>query len=470
MDVYTYDVPTGVIIPETQDLLEQVQTEFQNALGSDLNLNPNTPQGMLITVEVLARTAVADNNAVIANQINPNLAGGVFLDALMALLGSFRTPATYSTVLCDITGVVGTSIPAGAQISDSNGNLFEIVSTTVIPTGGVINNILFQSVLTGAIPGISGTLTTIVSNILGWQTVTNPLDASLGSETQSDQQASLLRKNTLAAQGMGLAQSIISALYLAGINSMTFQENIADTTEVINDISMVSHSIYACINPANVTLNQVAQILTNTKNAGSAYNNGLGIPQSITITNQYSGQAIPVLFDTPSMITIYIIVTVHAFTFVGNIQTSVQQAIINYANGTIGDEVGFSVGQDVSPFQIAGAINIQVPGLFVQEVQIAKQAFTQIGTITNTMNTVTGLTYNSDIIVGMGVIGAGIPAGTTVASLVDGTGLTLSMNATLSATEILTFTQSISYQTTEIALHVWQQAQTFSSIITVNQV
>ena len=40
---YTYST-NGVEIPDTSEILETVQTEFQSALGSDLSLEENTPQ------------------------------------------------------------------------------------------------------------------------------------------------------------------------------------------------------------------------------------------------------------------------------------------------------------------------------------------------------------------------------------------------------------------------------------------
>lgn len=469
-DVYNYVTSTGVITTDAQTIQTEVQAEYLAAFGADLNLAPNTPQGILISTETLSRIAVADNNAALANQINPNEAGGIFLDALLALTGAARMPATHSTVLCTLTGVVGTSIPAGAQISDASNNLYEIVSTTVIPSGGTITDVPFQSVLTGAIPGAANSLTTIVSNILGWETVNNPAAATPGIATQSDVSARALRKNTLALQGMGLAEAITSGLYATpGVTSLTFQENVASTPETINNVPMVPHSLYTCVG-GTATLQAIAQTLTNKKSGGCAYNNGLGIPQDVVVTNEFSGQDIHVLFDTPSFLTINIIVTVHAFTSVQDVQTVVKNAILTYAAGGIPNEPGFVVGGNVSPFQIAGAINILVPGLFVQEVQVAVQSFTQQGTITNTMNTVTGMTYNSAITPGMGVSGNGIPGGTTVSTLVGSTGLTLSANATLSATELLTFTQSLVYQTTEIPLEVWQQAVTSAFFITVLQV
>lgn len=472
-NVYDYINETGVIMPDTSQITADVTAEYLAAFGNDLNPSLNTPQGVLMATEIAARVAVTNNNADLANQINPNLAGGVFLDALLALLGSFRIQATPSRVLCTLTGVAGTSIPAGAQISDSSGNLYEVVTTTVIPLGGTISGVLFESVLTGAIPGAAGTLTVIVSNILGWETVTNPAAATLGIATQTDVQARVYRLNTLALQATGLAEAIISALTAtAGVTSLSFQENATSSPATINDIPMVANSIYLCI-AGTASLQAIGLSLTNTKSGGCAYNNGLGIPQTVNITNPYSGQVIPVLFDLPSTVLIAMKITIHVFGNSSNVVQSIQDAIVTYAKGGIAGEPGFVVGGNVSPFQIAGAINILVPGVFVQKVEVGVFSFTQQGTVTMTSMNVTGLTYNSAISTGMGISDGGIniPALTTVSSLTGTTGLVMSANATGGATEILTFTPaSVTYQTTEIPIGVFQQAIANASLITVIQV
>ncbi len=94
------------------------------------------------------------------------------------------------------------------------------------------------------------------------------------------------------------------------------------------------------------------------------------------------------------------------------------------------------------------------------------------------------MTSNSNVVVGMGISGTGIPGATTVASLVGSTGLTMSANATVSGTETLTFTPAAGatltdiltfsttpiYQTTEIPIGVWQQAITSAPYISVTAV
>src|ERR1700748_2899361 len=114
MALYNFIIESGVIVPDTSELLSEVQQEYKDVFGEDLNVNPETPQGILINAEALSRGSVADNNAALANQINPNIAGGVFLDAICALTGLIRTPDTASTVLAQVTGVAGTTIATTA--------------------------------------------------------------------------------------------------------------------------------------------------------------------------------------------------------------------------------------------------------------------------------------------------------------------------------------------------------------------
>ena len=68
---YNYVNRTGVIVPDTSDIQSDVQDEYRSALGTDLDVSPQTPQGRLIAGETTSRTAVAVNNATLANQIKP---------------------------------------------------------------------------------------------------------------------------------------------------------------------------------------------------------------------------------------------------------------------------------------------------------------------------------------------------------------------------------------------------------------
>lgn len=374
-DVYNYVISTGTVTTDTGVILTEVQDEYKSTFGQDLIVTPETPQGALIVSETLARVAVADNNAALANQINPNIAGGVFLDAILALTGVQRTPATPSTVLATVTGVPGTLIPAGSQASETgsgNANLFQTITSVTIPISGSLDNVQFQSVVDGPIPAAANTLTQIVSDVLGWETVTNPAAATPGQDTQSDISARAFRRETLFSQGLSLAGSITSALYqVDGVTSLTFRENIANTTQVIDGITMVAHSIYVCVDGG--VDDAVAKAIQSKKSAGSNYNNGAsGNPKSIPVTDPFSGQTINVLFDRPDEIEIIVQATVSATTSVQNPQAAVVKAILDYAAGLLDGEPGLTVGTSVSSFELAGACNREAPGIFVHNMEIKK--------------------------------------------------------------------------------------------------
>lgn len=358
---YQYINSTGTIIPDTAAILSEVQTEYKVVFGADLVVTPDTPQGVLITAEALSRDEVVNNNAALANQINPNIAGGTFLDAIMALTGIQRTPATQTVVSnAALTGVAGTVVPQGTQAKTAAGDLFATVSLVTLDISGNAT-VNFASVEYGAIPCAISALDTIVTNVLGWETVTNATAGVLGTSTQSDQAARALRSNTLAFQGVALPVAITSALYATeGVTSLTFQENVDATTQTINGISMVGHSVYACV--AGGTDEDVAAALLENKSSGAAWNGGT----TVSVVEPASGQTYSVKFDRPDVISILIRVT----TSNGN-TANIQQVILDYVAGLLPGLAGFVVGADVSPFEISGAIMSVYPSYFISKVEVS---------------------------------------------------------------------------------------------------
>lgn len=393
-DVYNFIVEQGLITTDAGEILSQVSSEYQNTFGQDLVVpdstnieGASTPQGLLIVSETLARIAVADNNAAVANQINPNLAGGIFLDSILALTGLQRTPATPSSVLCTLTGIAGTSIPAGSQAATvADGSLFNLVTTTVIPIGGTISNVLFRSNDNGPVVAAASDLLVIISDVLGWETIINPAEAVLGTTTQTDISSRTMRLNTLAGQGSSTAGAIISGVSkVLGFNSMTFLENPTSSTAVypigdMDGVSMVPNSIYACVSGG--TDLDVANALVSKKSAGAAYNNtagdSQGVPVSQDVTIPYSGQVMTVLFDRPALVPILVDITVTVVTPVSDPVDAVKNAILLYASGGINGVQGLVVGQNVSAFEIGGAVTSQYPGIFVQQVLIAVSPTTPV--------------------------------------------------------------------------------------------
>jgi len=364
MPSYDYLDSTGIVVVDTNTTLQEVQTEFKGVFGEDLDLTPSTPQGRLISTEVLSRDGNARLMADVANQFNPNMAGGIFLDAICGMMGLSRTAATRTTVTATLTGTSGTIIYAGATAQTTAGDIFELTTTTTIPVSGTIDA-LFQSVELGAIPCAAGTLTTIIDSVLGWTGITNAATGTLGTDQQSDLSLSTLRRRTLALQGVATNDAITSALYAtSGVQSLQYRENVEATTQIIDTISMVAHSIYVCVYGG--TDADVAQAIISNKSAGSAMNGTTSVPVTMT-----SGQIINVLFDRPTAIPILIKLNVKlSASASGTVSDTIKQAVLDYTDGLVDGEDGFTVGSSVSPFELAGAAN-GISGVYVQSCEIA---------------------------------------------------------------------------------------------------
>jgi len=210
--VYNFNLSTaGVVVDDTSIIQAEVQNEYSVLFGGDMDVtSPSTPQGLLINAETLARVNIANNNATLANQINPNFAGGVFLDSILSLMGSQRLTETFSIVQITYTGTPATVILSGFQIRDTNGNIWLSSDSATIPGGGVVDSVQFQCEVPGEI--VVSALSTWVQVVpVSGLSVTNVADNSnTGTLEQSDAQARLFRLNTLFLQGNASAGSIIS--------------------------------------------------------------------------------------------------------------------------------------------------------------------------------------------------------------------------------------------------------------------
>jgi hypothetical protein len=178
---YYFITQQGIIVPDVAAIQEVVVEEYKAAFGQDLVTTPDTPQGALIAAEVLARISVARNMAAIANQINPNVAEGQFIDSIWSLTGGKRFQGRRTLVTgVQLSGVAGAIIPTGALAKmPTSDELFRLVSgVTLDLTGNAVG--IFQAVNVGAIAVNAGALTQIVTGVLGWESVTNPVAGDVG--------------------------------------------------------------------------------------------------------------------------------------------------------------------------------------------------------------------------------------------------------------------------------------------------
>ena len=375
MAAYNYVNLQGVIIPDTSATKAEVEAEFRGVFGDDVDLSDESPGGALVNSEVIARTGVAVNNANLANQINPNKAGGVYLDALWELTNAItggRRQATHSTFsqAVNLTGVPGTVIPEGALAVTADGDQFETLSEVTLDVSGM-GTAAFRSVETGPIPAAIGALNSIApGQPLGWETVNNPVAATLGQNQESDSRSRQRRRETLALQGMSTSAAVKSRVAAVnGVRSLSFRENFTNAPVVIDGVNLAAKSVYACVDGGSDS--DVATALLESKTAGADWN---GLVE-VDVVDQDSGQTYAVKLDRPNEIQQWIRVAIKPSN-VTDPGVVISTAVLKYVDGEIDGEDGFIVGGDVSPWEMAGAINQDGPGIFIKKIEISDDGIT----------------------------------------------------------------------------------------------
>lgn len=377
MAAYSFISLNGTIVPDTSSIQSEVEQEWIDALGLSEAPDPSSAEGRLIDAEVTSRISVARNNALLANQQNPNLASGTFLDAHLALLGSERDSAERSTVQCVLTGVPGTLIPAGRFAEGDDRALWQSAFDATLDSSGQATA-TFRSVEFGPVTADPDSITKIISGVVGWETINNPAPASPGKLEQSDRSARRQRRLELGANSRSNSYSVISAVSkVLGVNGIKFLENTAGTEQLISNVTMQSHSTWVCVDGGVDT--DIAEAYYRARTGGSGFNGDI----TINYTDPASGQVIPVQFDRPDDVPLICRITAK----IGNASIDdVREAAAQYAAGDTESELGFYLGEDASPFEVAAGVNSLLPSVFVTRCELAKKSAGAGAYSTNTID------------------------------------------------------------------------------------
>lgn len=368
---YNYITQTGVIVPDTSTLKSDVQGEYTKQFGAALLLADDTPQGRLIDVEVTARDLVIRGAAELANQINPNINSGIFLKSVAALHAVEAAAESYTIIPgVVVTALPTTVIPAGSRIADTAGNYFKAITRITVPAEGTITAD-FQAVAPGPIAPDLNSATQIVDGVFGWLTVNNPLAAVPGSFEETDDALRLARNAKLSLLSKGPVEAISSNLLAApNVRWRSIRENDSDTMQTIDGVVMTPSSTWICVQGG--ADDDIALAFLRSKQTGSPLTVGTdnGTPVLYSVVDPISGQTYPVMFTRPIPVPALMRVTVGKGSAIDPF-TAVPDAVMRYVNGLLPGELGFVVGATISPFEVAAAINTQLPELFIKKVELA---------------------------------------------------------------------------------------------------
>ena len=364
----------GIAPTTLAGFIARLGSAFRTALGSDLDLAPETPQGQII--EQMALMFAQEDEAVVAigNGLSSSRAIGRQVDDLYSLLGITRLLSTHSTVEATLTGVANTVIPDGARARTAAGDLFALTSRITIPAAGTVDATM-RAVETGPVAADAGALMLIVDPIAGWTGVTNAADATLGRNAETDQQYRARYGRVLARNAVGPLDAIEAALRKTdGVTDALVAENATDSNVTVQTLTIAAYSILAIVEGG--IDGDVGAAIARAKSAGA----GTSGAETVLVPHAGGRHATTIRFQRVAPVPITVVVdTTFGIGFPGNGTALITRRLVDWVAGdwTSGpgdfDTSGLRIGETLDTNRLLSPI-LSVPGHIVQTVTVERRA------------------------------------------------------------------------------------------------
>lgn len=332
----------GFELKTLRDILTEIEDDQHAEIDPLLDVSPVSPDGQ--------RNAITARQAALCWELleqcydghDPDKAEGDQLIATCKLTGTVPRAATYSEVDCTVNLDSGTTLQPDVHFASINGKpdvLFTPKAEYTAAVGGA-QTVRFRAQVAGPVVCNAGTLTVIASPLVGWNSITNPLDATTGLPADTDETLRARRDEELAKAGSSTVRAIkadVLAVSENGIGptSVLVLENDTDTTNVDG---VPAHAFEVIVyDPTPITNTLIAQAIWDTKPAGIKAHGAI----TANATDPDTGELHPVKFSRPTAKNVY--VTFETVTtgpgYVGD--AAFKTAVVSYLRGkhSIGDDV-----------------------------------------------------------------------------------------------------------------------------------
>ncbi len=337
----------GTLIPAGNTVAAPV-TGTQFTVTDSVALSPSLAAG--ITVAVL--TVTDSVNYTITYTISTTTSNTVTYNSgvgatVANILAGLQAEITSSHPLLTAT-VVGTTLVVD-RVDVFQASTFSTGTRLNITKVKKIGSL--QATADGPLEQEANTITQIITPVLGWDSITNPLEASAGTLKETDEELRIRFRNTKLERSSNILDSLYSALFnLSGVDEVAIYENDTDITDANG---VLPHSFLP------IVLGGSSQLIADT----IWENKPMGIrSQGNTVISITDSQGFPhdIGFERPNPVTVYMIINLSLnpedpTTFPGDGVAQIQSNIQAYA----GDNLG--VGRDVIFSRLFTPVN-EVPG------------------------------------------------------------------------------------------------------------
>jgi hypothetical protein len=405
--------------------LEDNLQSFLNIYGQNQYVGQDSAIYQLLSIISLKQSDTNLGLQLAYNQSSPATAVGAGLDRDVKMNGLARDPYSYSTAVLTLTGTANIVIVNGAA-QDQNGNIWSLPTSVTLVGGSVAVTAICTT--PGNISAEPGTINIINTPVNGWATVTNVAEADPGNPIETDSQLRARQAVSVALPGLTPISATIAAVLATPDVTRVAPgyptsdgpgSSIENPTSAVDSWGNPAHSISIV---AEGGLDAAVALSIYLKKTIGCYTNGT---TSVAVADPNTGWLETISFYRPTFLPIFVLMTIGGY---GTAPTSaalgsVQVALVAYLNEL---QIGETASLAALVYE-AMAVNASliVPAFGVQSTLIGTTTASTTAT-TVASNDVIAVASATGIAAGQLVVGAGVPAGTTVLSIA-------SLNITLSA-------------------------------------
>lgn len=372
----TYGVTgQGFILKRLNDIRNDMATALSTIqdpvsgeyLTPDLN-DENDPLVQIVNSLSDQLSACWEQLQLCYNQFDPLKATGHGLSGLVQLNGIRRKAGTYSTVVVNITGSANLALPAGLKFGSMDGTAVFVLPAVTLDSSGSATGVIATASTIGPVAALAGTLTNIITPYPGFNTITNPSDATPGTAEENDIQLRGRQQNSTMTTSSSLVESVYSALL--NLNGVTYARVYQNITSATDSRGIPAKSIAAVVSGGSNA--DIAQVLWLKASA---------FPQYGTTTvpvEDSQGFSYDMSFIRPTEVPVYVAVAVtvvNASMWPADGADRIKAAILAYATGgstALGvtpdwGKDGWTIGENVYASELYVPVN-SVPGAQITSI------------------------------------------------------------------------------------------------------
>lgn len=360
-NLWKFDRETQTIkFPYADELLSEYQALFKSVFPN-LNTDPSTPQGQLITS--LTQTDL-NTIAFLQNMINAFFFGGTGFSLDIWAWNLFRITrkeGIKSQVVVEISGVPRTSVPEGFQVSDGE-HKFTIQNAVTIGVDGKVSTLFIADELDD-FQAAPKAISEIVNVVLGVERVSNPNQATapIAKETDSELFARCVDFGSIATNA-SFRSILANVAAVSGVTKLNGVENYTSAEKEMQGLTLPSHSFTLVVKGGEK--DDIANAIFQSRATGAGMNG------DISVSVQLGNELYTYKFSRPTLVNLAVSVKIANKNLTdANYAEFTKNAVISYLNG-------LDIGALITQPNLANSVKNQIKGYEITDIKFGKKGET----------------------------------------------------------------------------------------------